>query len=62
MKDSGVEWIGEIPEHWEVRKIRHLGSYSKLVVWIKKSKKTKNQSSSAMFYPGAIYQNEREDY
>jgi len=21
-KDSGVEWIGEIPEHWEVRKIR----------------------------------------
>ena len=23
MKDSGVEWIGEIPEHWEVRKIKH---------------------------------------
>jgi type I restriction enzyme S subunit len=22
MKDSGVEWIGEIPEHWEVRKIK----------------------------------------
>ena len=21
MKDSGVEWIGEIPEHWEVRKV-----------------------------------------
>ena len=21
MKDSGVEWIGEIPEHWELRKI-----------------------------------------
>ncbi|OCW72330.1 restriction endonuclease subunit S [Elizabethkingia anophelis] len=21
-KDSGVEWIGEIPEHWEVRKLR----------------------------------------
>lgn len=21
MKDSGVEWIGEIPEHWEVRKL-----------------------------------------
>jgi type I restriction enzyme S subunit len=20
MKDSGVEWIGEVPEHWEVRK------------------------------------------
>lgn len=25
-KDSGVEWIGEIPEHWEVRKLKYLGS------------------------------------
>jgi len=25
MKDSGVEWIGEIPEHWEVIKIKYLG-------------------------------------
>lgn len=24
MKDSGVDWIGEIPEHWEVKKIKHL--------------------------------------
>lgn len=23
MKDSGVEWIGEIPEHWEVRKLKY---------------------------------------
>lgn len=22
MKDSGIEWIGEIPEHWEVKKAR----------------------------------------
>ena len=21
MKDSGVEWIGEIPEHWEVKRL-----------------------------------------
>ena len=21
MKDSGVEWIGEIPSHWEIKKI-----------------------------------------
>jgi len=27
MKDSGVEWIGEIPEHWEVRKIKYLGIF-----------------------------------
>jgi len=24
MKDSGVDWIGEIPAHWEVIKIKHL--------------------------------------
>lgn len=24
MKDSGVEWIGEIPEHWDVTKAKHL--------------------------------------
>lgn len=23
MKDSGVEWLGEIPEHWEVKKWRY---------------------------------------
>lgn len=24
VKDSGVDWIGEIPEHWEVRKLKYL--------------------------------------
>jgi type I restriction enzyme S subunit len=24
MKDSGIEWIGEIPEHWEVSKIKRI--------------------------------------
>lgn len=24
MKDSGVEWIGEIPENWEVKKLKHV--------------------------------------
>ena len=24
MKDSGIEWIGEVPEHWEVCKIKRL--------------------------------------
>ena len=23
-KDSGIEWLGEIPEHWEVVKIKHV--------------------------------------
>lgn len=24
MKDSGVEWIGEVPEHWTITKLKHL--------------------------------------
>ena len=24
MKDSGVEWLGEVPEHWEVKKLRYV--------------------------------------
>ena len=25
-KDSGVEWLGEVPEHWEVRRLRSLAT------------------------------------
>lgn len=27
LKDSGVEWIGEIPEHWEVKPLKRLTSF-----------------------------------
>ena len=26
MKDSGVEWIGEIPEHWEINPLKNVSS------------------------------------
>jgi type I restriction enzyme S subunit len=26
MKDSGIQWLGEIPESWEVRKLKHIAS------------------------------------
>lgn len=26
MKDSGIEWIGEIPEHWEIVRLKLLGT------------------------------------
>ena len=25
MKDSGIDWIGQIPAHWEVKRLKHLG-------------------------------------
>ncbi|CAK2132137.1 type I restriction enzyme, S subunit [Vibrio crassostreae] len=24
MKDSGVEWLGEVPEHWDLKRFKHL--------------------------------------
>ncbi len=29
MKDSGIDWIGQIPEHWEIRRVASLGVFSK---------------------------------
>lgn len=28
MKDSGVEWLGEVPQHWTVGKVKHLAVIS----------------------------------
>ena len=27
MKSSGIEWLGDIPERWEVRKLKYLGKF-----------------------------------
>ena len=27
MKDSGIEWIGEVPAHWDVKQLRYLLSF-----------------------------------
>ncbi len=24
MKDSGVEWMGEVPKHWNMKRLKHL--------------------------------------
>ncbi len=26
-RDSGVEWIGQVPAHWEVKRLRHVASF-----------------------------------
>jgi len=28
MKDSGVEWLGEVPEHWEVTRVKAISSFT----------------------------------
>lgn len=32
-KESGIQWIGEIPEHWEVKKIKHTTYIKARVGW-----------------------------
>lgn len=27
MKDSGIEWLGEIPKHWEVKRLKNVANY-----------------------------------
>jgi type I restriction enzyme S subunit len=29
MKDSGIEWIGEIPENWEIIRLKALFDFAK---------------------------------
>ncbi len=33
MKDSGVSWLGEVPEHWEVCRLRGLLTRNDSGVW-----------------------------
>ena len=54
MKDSGVDWIGEIPEHWEVRRSKFLFAQRKEKAW-----KDDLQLSATQAY-GVIPQHEYE--
>jgi len=29
MKDSGIEWLGEIPEHWEVKRLKYVLTFQR---------------------------------
>ena len=26
-RNSGVDWLGEVPEHWEVKRLEHVACY-----------------------------------
>ncbi len=41
LKDSGVEWIGEIPEHWEVKRLKYV---SEITYGISPHEKTYNDN------------------
>ena len=36
MKDSGNEWLGEVPEHWEIRTLSQVDSCQKAEVEVRR--------------------------
>ena len=46
MKDSGISWIAEIPEHWELKKIKHIAAINPS---IQDQIKTHNLNDSVVF-------------
>lgn len=46
MKDSGVDWIGEIPAHWEVKRIKDI---------VTSGSGTTPKSSNEKYYDNGIY-------
>ena len=35
MKDSGIEWLGEVPEHWEVKRLKYISKINPVASEIK---------------------------
>ncbi len=48
MKDSGIEWLGEIPKHWEVKKLKYI---SKINPSKSSSRFSKNSDQKVVFLP-----------
>ncbi|GGH54065.1 hypothetical protein GCM10007358_14050 [Phocicoccus schoeneichii] len=52
MKDSGIEWIGEIPEDWEINKLKNFFSFSKGKNAAKYTKEYVNEKGKYPVYSG----------
>lgn len=46
MKDSGVEWLGEVPEHWEITKVKYIAELTP-----KKSELSVEENQLCTFVP-----------
>ncbi|MDL0413867.1 restriction endonuclease subunit S, partial [Clostridioides difficile] len=49
MKDSGVEWLGEIPKEWDIKRLRFLGKLQNGI--------SKSSDSFGYGYPFVSYSN-----
>lgn len=49
MKDSGVEWLGEVPEHWVVKRLKHISPKIGVGLVINPSTYTKDEGVYFIF-------------
>lgn len=63
MKDSGVEWIGDVPEHWKILPLKHTGSFGNGLTYSPKDVKddgvlvlrASNIQNSKLAYEDCVY-------
>ena len=58
MKDSGIDWIGRIPKHWEVRRLKYIGKAENGLTY---SPKDVCDESGVMVLRSSNIQNEKID-
>ncbi|GAB7213793.1 hypothetical protein OS42_04040 [Dickeya oryzae] len=49
MKDSGVEWLGEVPEHWVIKRLKHISPKIGVGLVINPSTYTKDEGVYFIF-------------
>ena len=58
MKDSGIEWLGEIPNHWEVVRLKHISPNISVGLVIQPSKYVDPKGTIPFLYGGNVGENE----
>jgi type I restriction enzyme S subunit len=48
MKDSGIEWLGEVPAHWEVKRLKHMSPQITVGIVITPSKYYEDEGIPAL--------------
>ena len=48
-KDSGVEWLGDVPEHWEVKRLKHISPKIGVGLVINPSTYTRDEGTYFIF-------------
>lgn len=50
MKDSGIEWLGEIPAHWELKRLKHISPHQSVGVVVNPSTYVDPEGVVPFFY------------